>query len=218
MLLASAGGRNGPSTWAACMACRSSCCSVPQRAAAMPSLTYTACPPPPLQGLYENRSIFDSLDLAWTLLRLFPRESERASGSRPPSCASHASQEGLNCPAWELCWAGAAPEGRVHLPVVPKQGQVRACFACYEAKRRQRIHLPPLLPAHAVLRRITTKTLDEYYDRGALLSVACICRQAVYFGMNTAPASSSCYAAFSTAHWRPAGAAASFAESRDKGL
>lgn len=26
------------------------------------------------QGLYENRTIFDSLDLAWTLLRLFPRE------------------------------------------------------------------------------------------------------------------------------------------------
>ena len=26
------------------------------------------------QGLYENRSIFESLDLAWTLLRLFPRE------------------------------------------------------------------------------------------------------------------------------------------------
>lgn len=31
-------------------------------------------PPPLPQGLYENRSIFDSLDLAWTLLRLFPRE------------------------------------------------------------------------------------------------------------------------------------------------
>ena len=30
-----------------------------------------------LQGLYENRSIFDSLDLAWTLLRLFPREMLR---------------------------------------------------------------------------------------------------------------------------------------------
>ncbi|GAB4819001.1 hypothetical protein N2152v2_006047 [Parachlorella kessleri] len=29
------------------------------------------------QGLYENRSIFDSLDLAWTLLRLFPREMLR---------------------------------------------------------------------------------------------------------------------------------------------
>ncbi|KAL6779491.1 ATPVB1 [Auxenochlorella protothecoides x Auxenochlorella symbiontica] len=26
------------------------------------------------QGLYENRSIHESLDLAWTLLRLFPRE------------------------------------------------------------------------------------------------------------------------------------------------
>ncbi|PSC72293.1 vacuolar ATP synthase subunit B [Micractinium conductrix] len=26
------------------------------------------------QGLYDNRSIFDSLDLAWSLLRLFPRE------------------------------------------------------------------------------------------------------------------------------------------------
>lgn len=31
-------------------------------------------PPAPLQGLYENRTIFESLDLAWTLLRLFPRE------------------------------------------------------------------------------------------------------------------------------------------------
>ena len=31
-------------------------------------------PSPSLQGLYENRSIFESLDLAWTLLRLFPRE------------------------------------------------------------------------------------------------------------------------------------------------
>lgn len=30
-----------------------------------------------MQGLYENRSIFDSLDLAWTLLRLFPREMLR---------------------------------------------------------------------------------------------------------------------------------------------
>ena len=27
-----------------------------------------------LQGSYEARSIFESLDLAWTLLRLFPRE------------------------------------------------------------------------------------------------------------------------------------------------
>jgi V-type H+-transporting ATPase subunit B len=26
------------------------------------------------QGAYENRSIFDSLDLAWSLLRIFPRE------------------------------------------------------------------------------------------------------------------------------------------------
>ena len=33
-------------------------------------LTTTVC----LQGSYEARSIFDSLDLAWTLLRLFPRE------------------------------------------------------------------------------------------------------------------------------------------------
>ncbi len=33
-----------------------------------------ACEPLPPQGLYENRSIFESLDLAWTLLRLFPRE------------------------------------------------------------------------------------------------------------------------------------------------
>ncbi len=27
-----------------------------------------------MQGSYEARSIFESLDLAWTLLRLFPRE------------------------------------------------------------------------------------------------------------------------------------------------
>ncbi len=27
-----------------------------------------------LQGAYEARSIFTSLDLAWTLLRIFPRE------------------------------------------------------------------------------------------------------------------------------------------------
>lgn len=26
------------------------------------------------QGPYEARSIFDSLDLAWSLLRIFPRE------------------------------------------------------------------------------------------------------------------------------------------------
>lgn len=26
------------------------------------------------QGAYDNRTIFDSLDLAWTLLRIFPRE------------------------------------------------------------------------------------------------------------------------------------------------
>jgi len=26
------------------------------------------------QGMYENRTIFDSLDLGWQLLRLFPRE------------------------------------------------------------------------------------------------------------------------------------------------
>ena len=26
------------------------------------------------QGAYENRTIFDSLDLAWSLLRIFPRE------------------------------------------------------------------------------------------------------------------------------------------------
>lgn len=26
------------------------------------------------QGLYENRDIFDSLDLAWDLLRIFPKE------------------------------------------------------------------------------------------------------------------------------------------------
>ena len=29
------------------------------------------------QGLYDNRSIFDSLDLAWSLLRMFPREMLR---------------------------------------------------------------------------------------------------------------------------------------------
>lgn len=29
------------------------------------------------QGSYENRTIFDSLDLAWSLLRLFPREMLR---------------------------------------------------------------------------------------------------------------------------------------------
>lgn len=27
-----------------------------------------------MQGAYEARSIFSSLDLAWTLLRIFPRE------------------------------------------------------------------------------------------------------------------------------------------------
>jgi vacuolar-type H+-ATPase subunit B/Vma2 len=27
-----------------------------------------------LQGAYDNRTIFDSLDLAWSLLRIFPRE------------------------------------------------------------------------------------------------------------------------------------------------
>ena len=41
------------------------------------------CPPSWLgcsfvnQGSYENRTIFDSLDLAWSLLRLFPREMLR---------------------------------------------------------------------------------------------------------------------------------------------
>jgi V-type H+-transporting ATPase subunit B len=37
---------------------------------ALPLLIMT----PDLQGSYEARSIFQSLDLAWTLLRLFPRE------------------------------------------------------------------------------------------------------------------------------------------------
>lgn len=27
-----------------------------------------------VQGAYESRSIFDSLDIAWGLLRIFPRE------------------------------------------------------------------------------------------------------------------------------------------------
>lgn len=27
-----------------------------------------------IQGPYENRTIFNSLDLAWSLLRIFPRE------------------------------------------------------------------------------------------------------------------------------------------------
>jgi V-type H+-transporting ATPase subunit B len=26
------------------------------------------------QGAYENRTIFESLDIAWSLLRMFPRE------------------------------------------------------------------------------------------------------------------------------------------------
>lgn len=30
--------------------------------------------PPATQGAYENRTIFDSLNLAWQLLRIFPRE------------------------------------------------------------------------------------------------------------------------------------------------
>jgi hypothetical protein len=37
-----------------------------------------SCSPAPhspvLQGPYDSRSIFDSLDLAWSLLRIFPRE------------------------------------------------------------------------------------------------------------------------------------------------
>ncbi len=36
--------------------------------------TWFPCPLLPLQGAYEARSIFQSLDLAWTLLRIFPRE------------------------------------------------------------------------------------------------------------------------------------------------
>lgn len=31
-------------------------------------------PHPAPQGPYENRTIFNSLDLAWSLLRIFPRE------------------------------------------------------------------------------------------------------------------------------------------------
>jgi hypothetical protein len=34
------------------------------------------------QGINENRTIFESLDLAWSLLRLFPREVSSASSSR----------------------------------------------------------------------------------------------------------------------------------------
>lgn len=30
--------------------------------------------PSPSAGAYESRSIFDSLDLAWSLLRIFPKE------------------------------------------------------------------------------------------------------------------------------------------------
>ena len=37
-------------------------------------LCLTSCVVGLLQGSYESLSIFDSLDLAWTLLRLFPRE------------------------------------------------------------------------------------------------------------------------------------------------
>jgi V-type H+-transporting ATPase subunit B len=33
------------------------------------------------QGINENRTIFESLDLAWSLLRLFPREVSSASSS-----------------------------------------------------------------------------------------------------------------------------------------
>lgn len=36
---------------------------------ARPSLPVLSC-----QGPYDNRTIFNSLDLAWSLLRIFPRE------------------------------------------------------------------------------------------------------------------------------------------------
>jgi len=37
-------------------------------------VTQMRCHRAAAQGSYEARSIFESLDLAWTLLRLFPRE------------------------------------------------------------------------------------------------------------------------------------------------
>ncbi len=36
--------------------------------------------PPPPQGPYENRDIFQSLDVAWELLRLFPENMVRLFG------------------------------------------------------------------------------------------------------------------------------------------
>jgi vacuolar-type H+-ATPase subunit B/Vma2 len=42
-----------------------------------PARPPTPSPIAPAQGRYENRTIAESLDLAWTLLRLFPREMLR---------------------------------------------------------------------------------------------------------------------------------------------
>lgn len=35
---------------------------------------FAMCSHPNLTGAYESRTIFDSLDLAWSLLRIFPKE------------------------------------------------------------------------------------------------------------------------------------------------
>lgn len=39
-----------------------------------PGCSFNQTPPSTPQGAYEARSVFQSLDLAWSLLRLFPRE------------------------------------------------------------------------------------------------------------------------------------------------
>lgn len=39
-----------------------------------PSLTKSVHADRVLQGSYDNRTIFNSLDQAWSLLRIFPRE------------------------------------------------------------------------------------------------------------------------------------------------
>ena len=47
---------------------------------------------PAVVGAYESRSIFDSLDLAWSLLRIFPKE--QLNRINPKIIAEYSSRKG----------------------------------------------------------------------------------------------------------------------------
>lgn len=70
------------------------------------------------QGMGENRSVFDSLDLAWSLLRTFPREQLNRI---PKSASSFLCRRGELMVGLQRCWTsfirgrGGSPRGRTRL-------------------------------------------------------------------------------------------------------